>query len=415
MENYINNIEELVGKSLEYFKSNFDMPKEGIFAGGALANYINYLITGKTPIINDIDVFSFKESIIDEQYHKYNHKIVLGDISPIQETNMGDYTHVVFEHKDATYYKLDKTERVDKINFVYTITNNLAKKLNIIESFDINQTQIAIDLETNEIYYTNHFVEFLNTQRLDITYIQSPIHSILRAMKKAEESNLLFDAQYYISLYKEMKHFVFHEKIKRLFGEKYKLMYDKYQSIFIENGFSINITKHYYDKNNMPIYYVSPLHEANLRCVHMYEVIDINYNDNKFVFPDILDAKSRISYKVSLSMFYDMHTKHFGKSKKMWGLFKKFKSFFYKTNYVDMDINNDDDILKMKKIYQYQNILFPCLYDKTMTEQLHFISLYELLDNKDKELINKYTPPISPIDIYDMDEKIFLMRLKKQK
>ncbi len=415
MENYIN-IEELVSKSMEYFESNFDMPKHGIFAGGALANYVNYLITGKKPIINDVDIFLFKQDILFDKsipLNKYNYKIVLDNIVPEPIMNNGDYTHVVFQHDDATYYKLDKTERVDKINFIHTLTNNLSKKGNIIDSFDINQTHISIDLETREIFYTEHFTQFLHTQQLEIVYMQSPIHSILRCLKKAEESNYLFDSQYYINLYKEMKNFDFFEKIKTLFGDKYKSLYDKYVTLFIENGLKLSTSTHYYDKNNMPIHYVSPS-SIPPKIVFMYKVVDIQ-NDDTFGTFSMLEENKSCYPRISLSLFYDMHIKYFGKNKRMWGVFKKFNSYFFKTNYVDLDINNDSDVFLMKKIYQYKEMIYPCLYDKTMSEQLHFISLYDNLDLKDKEMINRYTPVISPIDMDDLHEKIFLLRLKKQK
>ncbi len=413
MGNYIN-IEELVSKSLEYFESKFDMPKKGIFAGGALANYVNYLYTGKKPIINDVDIFLFNEikDKDNDNYNKYNYKILLDDISPEPTQNLSDYTHIIFKHDDATYYKLDKTERKDAVNYVYISTNNIAKKGNIIDSFDINQTQISIDLETKEVFYTKHFLKFLQSQKLEIVYIQSPVHSILRCLKKAEESNFSFDAQYYINLYKEMKHFNFFERIKTLFGDKYKILYDKYSDIFTDNDMTLVLSKHYYDKNDKPIYYVSPMMLPSTKCVVMYKVVVKNNNENSFG-GDL--NKNNVSKKITLSLFNDMHTTHFGKNKRMWSLFKKFSSCFFKTNYVDLDINNDNDVCSMKKIYQYLETIYPCLYNKTMSEQLYFISLYDNLDMKDKELINRHTPCISPIDMDDLHEKIFLLRLKKQK
>lgn len=415
MENYINNIEELVGKSMEYFNSKYDMPKEGIFAGGALANYINYLVTGKKPIINDIDIFILSLDIFDEQ-KKYNTKNIYNDDYKPSITHHNDYTHVNFKLNDenSTYYTLSKTERIGDINYIYSLTNNTNKKINIIETFDINQTQIAFDLSTKQIYYTDNFVHFLNTQKLEIVYMQSPIHSILRALKKSEESQLSFDHNYYISLYKEMENFEFTTSVKTLFGSKYKELYDRYINHFIENGLSgIKISKQFYDEKNNVLYHVRNIDEHKYRILTLYKVFDSTKNTEAIKFNNF--GIRTVQTKITLQMFYDMSVRYFGKNKRMWGLFKKFNSFFYKTNYVDLDINNDDDVLKMKKIYQYKNVLYPSLYDKTMSEQLHFISLYEMLDQKDKELINRHTPNISPIDIYDLDEKIFLLRLKNQK
>ena len=55
------NIENLCREALEKLKSEFGIPKRGFIAGGSLANTIWELVSGNKAVVNDIDVFIFRQ------------------------------------------------------------------------------------------------------------------------------------------------------------------------------------------------------------------------------------------------------------------------------------------------------------------------------------------------------------------
>ncbi len=83
-----------------------------------------------------------------------------------------------------------------EIDPYYSITEDKDKKCqSIINSFDINQTQVCIDLETKKLYYTQEFIEFLKTRQLKIVFHSTPLQSFIRILKKKEELNAFVDLE----------------------------------------------------------------------------------------------------------------------------------------------------------------------------------------------------------------------------
>jgi len=59
----------------------------------------------------------------------------------------------------------------------------------ILNDFDINCTQVGVDLKTKKIYYTPQFLYFFNTLNMEIINSDTPYHSIIRYFNKVEEFN----------------------------------------------------------------------------------------------------------------------------------------------------------------------------------------------------------------------------------
>ena len=57
----------------------------------------------------------------------------------------------------------------------------------ILRGFDFNCCQVGRDLNNNKLYYTEEFVEFLNTKQLEITAVYTPAHTAIRLFKKMKE------------------------------------------------------------------------------------------------------------------------------------------------------------------------------------------------------------------------------------
>ena len=184
------NIQKLAENSLTLIKElcpNF--PKSGIIAGGSLANLIWEQVSGNTAIINDIDVFLF------------NRKLDITDAGDLNtNTNDGkkmfyrsqekiywrDYTGLCEGSKTKSFYVIEGTENIGIINYINYSSTSEDPYL-IIDSFDINCTQIGYDIESGKFFWTEEFESFLKTGQIKLTNLGSPAHSAVRILKKRDE------------------------------------------------------------------------------------------------------------------------------------------------------------------------------------------------------------------------------------
>lgn len=203
----------------------------GIFAGQALASMaIEFLkISNINVVYNDLDIFRFidryeisKETNFcknielsrngrNEKFFgvqsmdvDFNHIVTDISISNIS-SNYGVYSRELIK---TTGMHIMHTMRKDLVNYVFlsyyveSISSILNYKMyKLIDSFDINSTQIGLDLKTGELYFTEDFILFLYTKQLEICRFSTPAHSLIRAFKKAEELNVFFDKNEALSVY----------------------------------------------------------------------------------------------------------------------------------------------------------------------------------------------------------------------
>jgi len=108
---------------------------------------------------------------------------------------------IVFKEKlNMNAYRINQVFRIGLLNYVYVSSSvnpmNSLSAMNIINNFDINCTQVAIDLRTKEIYYTNNFIYFLNSMEMILLRTNKPDHSFIRFMKKKEEHGYYGNDEY---------------------------------------------------------------------------------------------------------------------------------------------------------------------------------------------------------------------------
>lgn len=111
----------------------------------------------------------------------------------------------------------------------------------ILEGFDLNCCQVAINLENGSVIYTPDFEEFLRTMQLKVTSLYTPFHSAIRLPKKQKELNCYCDVDTemeYLSqvplLYSERKTwlspFVNDSRLyTEYFGDKYFTIYQTHR------------------------------------------------------------------------------------------------------------------------------------------------------------------------------------------
>lgn len=181
------NLHELALKALNEIKINENFPKRGFVAGGCLANLIWEYVSGNKAIINDIDIFICEgviESIPNSNYID-NKKLAYAksDVSYYE-----DYRGLASTSQAKEYYMINDTDTKGIYNFIYYSANSYNPQV-IINSFDINCTQIGYSIEENKFYWTPEFEDFLKTGDLKLTNILSPAHSAIRLTKKKFELN----------------------------------------------------------------------------------------------------------------------------------------------------------------------------------------------------------------------------------
>ena len=163
------------------------IPKDGFLAGGAVANTLLSMKYGKEYPINDLDIFiedSVNSTLLNNNYsttpQRSNGLVVEG----------GYHSHELsYDH--GSNYKILKVNRDGLLNTIVIsrINNrNIARDYQyILNGFDFNCCQVGIDLNNNKLYYTDEFIEFLNTKQLDITAVYTPAHTTIRLFKKKKE------------------------------------------------------------------------------------------------------------------------------------------------------------------------------------------------------------------------------------
>ena len=181
-------IEESKEKVLEFLSSMANLPNEGILAGGAVANTILSLLDKKEYPINDIDIFIETDEENSSILRETEKDFIPSSYGPL------------FKNVDG--YKVVSSKNKGLINEIKVKRCSEYKKeyeppfaQTLIKAFDINQTQVAIDLKTKKIYYTPEFVDFLKKRELKIVFPSTPFHSLVRLIYKSKELNARVNIQ----------------------------------------------------------------------------------------------------------------------------------------------------------------------------------------------------------------------------
>jgi hypothetical protein len=213
-------------------KEGKSLPKRGYLAGQAVSS----LYLGVGPV-NDIDVF-----VPSKISSKRRSLSIRESIEPSE--HLAGYRYI-FDNCLQEKYTMVRTKTIGRLNItMFEQTKDIVTAKDLIEMFDINCTQIAIDLETEEIVFTDAFAEFERTRRLEISNLATPSHSMMRILKKSDEidgSMLDIDtelslaatySQYVNVSYFGKKHYDYYVKYKNIL-DKYVALYTSEKGTFI--------------------------------------------------------------------------------------------------------------------------------------------------------------------------------------
>jgi hypothetical protein len=224
----------LVPECLEKLNKIQELPDSGLLAGGSVANFYWSHFTENDIVINDIDIFVLNKKTENIEYDKKKNfeafyklsgnKKVLSEHK--RKSEIDEYTDLKTEYKNDNYFKIEDTKRDKLLNYV-NYSCHKVDELALIKTFDINCTQIGIDLKTKKLYFTEEFLDFLNNKELKVTALNSPCHTAVRIVKKKEELNAGLDIEKELNILKTIidNRTLYKDYIRTYFSDKYKNMF----------------------------------------------------------------------------------------------------------------------------------------------------------------------------------------------
>ena len=225
------NIDLLCQKSLNYLKETYsDFPKTGFIAGGSLANLIWEGVSGNIAKVNDIDVFIF-DKIIDRHPKDTSNWLSPGQklyYHKKEEVYFEDYTGLCTTSQSRDFYVIEKTSHDGIYNYVNYSANKQTPQI-IIDSFDINCTQVGYSIDEDKFYYTPEFVDFIQTGQLKLVNLMSPAHSAIRLVKKKHDLNAKLN-ELELKLCQHSLSVGMNDTNRIYFTNKYTSIFKKYES-----------------------------------------------------------------------------------------------------------------------------------------------------------------------------------------
>jgi hypothetical protein len=353
----------LAKKALEKIKEQYGLPTHGFLAGGALANTMWSLYTGKPGPINDIDIF-YMDSIISDT--NINKSEALFGYKEQERKYFEDYTGITWSDYVKDLYIINSAENDGIFNKIGYSSSTDNPEI-ILKAFDLNCVKVGYDIEKDIFYISEEFKDFLKTGKIKIVSLTTPAHTALRIIKKSKELNVEFD-EMEIKLTTHALLFGFVDSYKRRFKEKYSKMYEENKDVLGK----------YFDLK---------------RDYETEEFVRINYNKETILYElvpkDILKSKKIFEKLEATSVFHDNNLDNIHTSREflfyMRNVYKTEKAkywsklyfYFKESNYLDDRISiKDVDLLHRVAIYAPNAI--QNLSGMSATEQVSKVR--ELLD-----------------------------------
>lgn len=180
------------------------LPTQGIIAGQAVSSACMTMLGLGEGKMNDLDVFVAAEmsdstekstSTTDTLFYRNPPSRNDMTVPGIRVSDCSFNDGLFFETLEKFGYSLIYSGR-DPVNPAINIVgcktyhDELTPEL-VLGSFDINVCQIALDVENRRVVWTPEFQAMLHDQKLRITCLSTPVHSVFRLIKKAQEMPFL--------------------------------------------------------------------------------------------------------------------------------------------------------------------------------------------------------------------------------
>jgi hypothetical protein len=211
-------------KVLKVLGSYARLPSHGFVAGQAVASAIDEVLGKAAPVYNDIDVFldfdrwgehwpedieQHKQRIAEQQYgyhvaavdnRRFANRVQFVDLPELHSD--GYERKLSVAQRDL--YSIGQTRTEGVVNFVRVDWSDSVRSETVVfdaesaelarrqmhwltKVFDMNSTQAAVDLRTGQLFATPHFERYVRSRQLQIVTGFTPVHSLLRYLKKLDE------------------------------------------------------------------------------------------------------------------------------------------------------------------------------------------------------------------------------------
>jgi hypothetical protein len=266
------------------------IPSTGFLGGGAVANTILKMCWGGDYPINDLDIF------FEQEGYGIPHTLT----TPIRTDNLVIDDYIGLRYNSEFSYRITRVTNEGMLNLIQVSRVENRKDYSfILKGFDLNCCQVGIDLSKNELIYTDEFESFLETKQLDVTSMYTPAHTALRLLKKKDELNCYCNVDSCMELLSQpflvdsgtINNFSF------LFGEKYKLLFEKYYEE-IKDYFELIPMSKYLEKKYINIYRTNLKNSDYSKNDYGISNTNINLNLNNILSSDINKKKDGIIWSL---------------------------------------------------------------------------------------------------------------------
>jgi hypothetical protein len=168
-----------------------ELPKFGCIAGQAVASAIDDLFGAGGGIYNDIDVFVPVSTPAKARTPQHASPLVpRGEFAFAESTSYGGAVHRHLEMVQT--YRIEHVAYEGLVNKVYYQMPREASRMadntwRVIQGFDINAVRVGVDLRSHQLVWDANYQQFLDTRELRIAACYTPLHTLLRLLKKAQE------------------------------------------------------------------------------------------------------------------------------------------------------------------------------------------------------------------------------------
>lgn len=232
----------VIDKLQDLLSEDIHLGEEGIIAGQAVCSIVMELAGYHRGPIKDIDLFYVRHSIKNESkldpiptwfdqrsiskpmldlfpLLKFNkktdpHLLNIKNTSeyllfdkPLYKSRACNYSHTkgkFHQHylSSLNMYQIYACDQVDLINYIYCKIHEYGsfKVSDLLASFDINCTQVAVDLHSKKLIWTPAFEEFIYSFELKVQRTSQPAHTAIRWVEKRKSLGAYGDDEVVLSL-----------------------------------------------------------------------------------------------------------------------------------------------------------------------------------------------------------------------
>jgi len=376
-------LKRLAEEALDYIKSRWTLPGQGLLAGGSLANTIWALKNGTEPLINDVDIFVYVGHL---DFIDPNDRETLFRYTEKEVEYYDDYNGYREHPYDKKFYAIKESTRDGMVN---TITYDASDRdpMMILESFDLSCTGVGYDLETGQYFWTQDFEDFINTGKIKVSNIGTPSHTAIRLAKKSKDLGVDMD-EFELKLLMHAIEYNFSDTVKRYFKQKRMDDYTDVEDILSEYLVTYRVEEvekmillkydteeRIYGLKNKVSSVEKPKSQVILDEADIDFFADIELEDST-VFGDnnifrIMTGKSFLNYMRNV----------YGDEEKM-RLFNGLVPLFGAKNYFD-EIPKEEDSRMLALLCSISPLITKALKDMTISEQIDVVkTTFAAFDDK---------------------------------